>query len=80
MKGVQKDIISENRNNYSKLFQDYQRIDRFKNIRKRIGKNKYKCSMQVFLGILSFDIISYLISLFCFLSLTVYLLLFIRSY
>jgi len=48
MKGVQKDIISENRNNYSKLFQDYQRIDRFKNIRKRIGKNKYKCSMQVF--------------------------------
>lgn len=66
MKGVQKDIISENRNKYSKLFQDYQRIDRFKNIRKRIGENKYKCSMQVFLGILSFDIISYLISLFCF--------------
>lgn len=66
MKDIQKNIISENRKNYSKLFQDYQRIDRFKNIRKRIGENKYKCSMQVFLRILSFDIISYLIGLFCF--------------
>lgn len=36
MKDIQKNIISENRKNYSKLFQDYQRIDRFKNIRKRI--------------------------------------------
>ena len=66
MKDIQKDIISEKRKNYSKLFQDYQKIDRFKNIRKRIEENKYKCSMQFFLGILSLDIISYLICLFCF--------------
>lgn len=66
MKDIQKNIISENRKKYSKLFQDYQQIDRFKNIRKRIGENKYKCSIKVFLIIMSFDIISYLIGLFCF--------------
>lgn len=66
MKEMQKNTISENRNNYLSLFQDYQRIDRFKNIRKRIGENKYKQSMIAFLGIISFDCIIYLISLFCF--------------
>ncbi len=66
MNEVQKGNISNNRKNYSRLFQDYQQIDRFKNIRRRIGKNKYKRSIQAFLGILSVDIISYLISLFCF--------------
>lgn len=66
MKEVQKSTISDNRKNYSRLFQDYKKIDSFKNIRKRIGKNKYKRSIQVFLVILSLDIISYLIGLFCF--------------
>ena len=42
MKKMQKNTISENRKNYLSLFQDYQRIDRFKNIRKRIGENKHK--------------------------------------
>lgn len=66
MKDVQKNIISENRKNYLKLFQDYQRIDEFKNIIKRIEGNKYKRSVQVFLGILSLDVIIYLISFFIF--------------
>lgn len=66
MKDIQRDMISENRKNYSNLFQDYQKIDRYKNIRKRIRKNTYKCSMQIFLGILIFDVISYLISALCF--------------
>ena len=66
MKKMQKNTISENRKNYLSLFQDYQRIDRFKNIRKRIGENKHKRSMIAFLGLVGFDFISYLVSLFCF--------------
>lgn len=68
MNEVQKSRISDSRKNYSGLFRDYQQIDEFKDIIKRFGKNKYKHSMQAFLGILSLDIISYLISLFCFFS------------
>ena len=66
MKKMQKNIINENRKNYLSLFQDYQRIDRFKNIRKRIGENKHKRSMIAFLGLVGFDFISGLVSAFCF--------------
>lgn len=65
MEEMRKNIISENRKKYSRLFQDYQQMHSFKNRIKRIGKNKYKRSIQVLIGILIFDLITYLIS-FCF--------------
>ena len=66
MEEMRKNIISENRKKYSRLFQDYQQMYSFKNRIKRIGKNKYKRSIQVLIGILIFDLITYPISLFCF--------------
>ncbi|WP_159428261.1 hypothetical protein [Alterileibacterium massiliense] len=39
---IQEKLVNENRNNYSKLFQDYKKIDSYNNIKERIKKNRYK--------------------------------------
>lgn len=36
---IQEKLVNENRNNYSKLFQDYKKIDSYNNIKERIKKN-----------------------------------------
>ncbi len=63
---IQEKLVNENRNNYSKLFQDYKKIDSFNNIKERIKKNRYKKYAATYIGLLFIDFVIYIISYMCF--------------
>lgn len=72
---IQEKLVNENRNNYSKLFQDYKKIDSYNNIKERIKKNRYKKYAATYIGLLFIDLAIYIISYMCFIMLLVKLLL-----
>lgn len=63
---IQEKLVNENRNNYSKLFQDYKKIDSYNNIKERIKKNRYKKYILIIMGLIFFDLAIFIISLFDF--------------
>lgn len=63
---IQEKLVNENRNNYSKLFQDYKKIDSYNNIKERIKKNRYKKYAATYIGLLFIDLAIYIISYMCF--------------
>lgn len=63
---IQEKLVNENRNNYSKLFQDYKKIDSCNNIKERIKKNRYKKYAATYIGLLFIDLAIYIISYKCF--------------